>query len=737
MLLLSLLFCILYGSKLQFLTLPLFRQSVYFQARLNRQSLSFQLLVSMLLFPLSLVMGQEAGKPAWPKPAGGYQTITGRRYGRRHAYVTFRPTSAKHRNPASVEDWPAPEMDGVHRAHSIPSQGNISSTLHTFFPVSSSSLHPEVKAKSGKDPPHKNQSTSRKPSEARSVHYKKLQRDQPVACNQDQNVLKKSAEASAWPISEDEDRNPSNSSVLSFVNIDAYEPDSSGGEEEGQGSDLSHGLQKRLDDMIFELGKEFDYLSGLHSYLYTKSCEGTECSLRDTESVKDSRTDPKSNSNPEEPPPERNISEHSGTDHMENSTEDHHTPDDLAAGGSPIGLQGPAELGNDNQRGTQSEMVVRPKIRKQTSETHLEKRKSSHREEVDCGLAKQTSKTTCVSAPPFFLTQTERPNQEMLFDFPQTESNEFSPIERWCEHGEAGSEIHSDDEENIWEDLENFNETCAPFMKAEESSECSEGEWSASWTSDSGLEKERQKSWETLPGLDELQSSSLEDVPELSLPPVEPTPLEEGEIPWLMYNGETGSSSDEDPDGMSHFVHPGLFILDGNNNLEDDSSMSEDLDAEWRLLDDFGEGFGMAQAISYVDPQLLTYMALEERLAQAMEAALAHLESLSIDVEQAHPPATEQIIECLPQITILEDHSGQEQCCAICCCEYVKDEIATQLPCHHMFHKVCVTLWLQKSGTCPVCRHVLLPVVADTPAPTSFVSDQYIPPSNHSAAGTR
>lgn len=27
----------------------------------------------------------------------------------------------------------------------------------------------------------------------------------------------------------------------------------------------------------------------------------------------------------------------------------------------------------------------------------------------------------------------------------------------------------------------------------------------------------------------------------------------------------------------------------------------------------------MAQAISYVDPQLLTYMALEERLAQAME----------------------------------------------------------------------------------------------------------------------
>lgn len=41
-----------------------------------------------------------------------------------------------------------------------------------------------------------------------------------------------------------------------------------------------------------------------------------------------------------------------------------------------------------------------------------------------------------------------------------------------------------------------------------------------------------------------------------------------------------------------------------------------------RLLNDFGEGFGMAQAMSYVDPQLLTYMALEERLAQAMEVGL-------------------------------------------------------------------------------------------------------------------
>jgi len=33
-------------------------------------------------------------------------------------------------------------------------------------------------------------------------------------------------------------------------------------------------------------------------------------------------------------------------------------------------------------------------------------------------------------------------------------------------------------------------------------------------------------------------------------------------------------------------MNPGFFLLDGNNNLEDDSSVSEDLDVEWRYAFD-------------------------------------------------------------------------------------------------------------------------------------------------------
>ncbi|KAL0588974.1 E3 ubiquitin-protein ligase Praja-1 [Plecturocebus cupreus] len=204
-------------------------------------------------------------------------------------------------------------------------------------------------------------------------------------------------------------------------------------------------------------------------------------------------------------------------------------------------------------------------------------------------------------------------------------------------------------------------------------------------------------------------SNYLEEVREPSLQE-EQASLEEVEIPWLQYN-ETESSSEGDNDSGHELMQPGVFMLDGNNNLEDDSSVSDDLEVDWSLFDGFADGLGVAEAISYVDPQFLTYMALEERLAQAMETALAHLESLAVDVEVANPPASKESIDTLPEILVTEDHGavGQEMCCPICCSEYVKGEVATELPCHHYFHKPCVSIWLQKSGTCPVCRCMFPP----------------------------
>lgn len=46
--------------------------------------------------------------------------------------------------------------------------------------------------------------------------------------------------------------------------------------------------------------------------------------------------------------------------------------------------------------------------------------------------------------------------------------------------------------------------------------------------------------------------------------------------------------------------------------------------------------------------------------------------------------------------------------CSICLCEYEKGEIFTTLPCLHKFHKDCVTNWLSRKATCPVCLHELV-----------------------------
>ncbi|MEJ1277677.1 hypothetical protein NN561_008595 [Cricetulus griseus] len=103
---------------------------------------------------------------------------------------------------------------------------------------------------------------------------------------------------------------------------------------------------------------------------------------------------------------------------------------------------------------------------------------------------------------------------------------------------------------------------------------------------------------------EQLQSSSGESWEPL---PEEEQASQEGKIPWLRYNDNESSSEGDNKSGHE-MMQPGMFMLDGNNNLEDDSSVSEDLEVDWSLFDGFADGLGVAEAISYVDPQFLTYM---------------------------------------------------------------------------------------------------------------------------------
>ncbi|XP_068781017.1 E3 ubiquitin-protein ligase Praja-2 isoform X8 [Struthio camelus] len=653
-------------------------------------------------------MGQEAGKPAWPKPAGGYQTITGRRYGRRHAYVSFRPSlTSQDRNDLHSGECEGLELDDVQKEKSLFSyslEGNQ---------ISGSIMNPD-----------------------------KISEDLAEYASGDCNDL-------------------NGQNGIAFVNIDSYEPDSSDGEDDdGQGNlslvkEEAGVFQETLDNMLSELEKGVESFSELQSRLSSlnhsisrERCEEVGPVPLIRYSNIDSDLAHQNNRTLKKSAEDQAILK---SNLSSASCETQQTKNIVDVGiRTPISNELNVSDGKTDQ-GNSPEPVVRPKIRKQNPTSQLDRKKLLPSDDEEKSGSRRRSEIAEVQhghAECALRNGKEKVSSSMFFDprdYEGTQKNTKIDLKKNANGQERKTVL---DDNTFWDEFEDCSRRFSMSHKDEDSSECSDGEWSASlpayFAAADKDQSSSDESWETLPGREEhepeVQSNSSgleEENTDFCFQGGEQTSLEEGEIPWLQYHEEIESSSDEENDPVGHFVHPGFFMLDGNNNLEDDSSMSEDLDVEWRLLDEFGDGLGVAQAISYVDPQFLTYMALEERLAQAMETALAHLESLAVDVEQAHPPASKESIDCLPQIIVTDDHNGQDQCCAICCSEYVKDEIITELPCHHFFHKPCVTLWLQKSGTCPVCRHVLAPMLPEAAAATaSFLSDHDSSSSVHSATGT-
>ncbi|KAI8081887.1 uncharacterized protein B0P05DRAFT_452764, partial [Gilbertella persicaria] len=75
----------------------------------------------------------------------------------------------------------------------------------------------------------------------------------------------------------------------------------------------------------------------------------------------------------------------------------------------------------------------------------------------------------------------------------------------------------------------------------------------------------------------------------------------------------------------------------------------------------------------------------------------------------APPPAPEQVIETLPKRPLTDKEKSQETDCAVCKDHFELDEQVIELPCQHIFHDDCIKPWLKLNGTCPVCRHSVLP----------------------------
>lgn len=631
------------------------------------------------------VMDQDSSKAAWPKPAGGYQTITGRRYGRRHAYVSFKPCMTRHERSLgrAGDDYEVLELDDVAKENTAGS-----SSLDQVHPSLPS--EPTVEKSETEIPtcgPALNQSTESNPSVATVCPSEEVRETLDSSTN-----LQSHAERECTPAVCNAS-SVQNGIVL--VHTDSYDPDSKHDENDSLqlcAQAVEGGRrQKVLGNAVFELengeveryadlcpsvpslrGEIREESEELGSALLEKNSAGdAEVVHQDGQEFQRSSEDGIVR--------KRRQDDTDQGRQTENSTEDA----DCVPGHVE---QNTSERANHH--GSSPEQVVRPKVRKVISSSQVDQESGFNRHEAKQRSVQRWREALeveeCSSDDPIIKCDDYDGDHDCMFltpSYSRVTPREAERHRATAENGATASGRQESRENAFWN-------ACGEYYQL--------------------FDKDEDR---------------------------EQTSLEEGEIPWLQYNEVNESSSDEGNEPANEFAQPEAFMLDGNNNLEDDSSVSEDLDVDWSLFDGFADGLGVAEAISYVDPQFLTYMALEERLAQAMETALAHLESLAVDVEVANPPASKESIDGLPETLVLEDHTaiGQEQCCPICCSEYIKDDIATELPCHHFFHKPCVSIWLQKSGTCPVCRRHFPPAVIDVSAAASSELDPDASPANDNA----
>uniref|UniRef100_A0A6I8P2M1 E3 ubiquitin-protein ligase RNF181 n=1 Tax=Ornithorhynchus anatinus TaxID=9258 RepID=A0A6I8P2M1_ORNAN len=206
------------------------------------------------------------------------------------------------------------------------------------------------------------------------------------------------------------------------------------------------------------------------------------------------------------------------------------------------------------------------------------------------------------------------------------------------------------------------------------------------------------------------------------------------ELPSLYADENLESSSDESFETLSVRRQPETELL-----LSSDSEESPEFPIQEELLDEYESRYGTIPTFFPEDPDILSYVTMEDRLNQAMEAAVAHLEYLITEGEQICPPASTESIDMLPDIIVTADQLAMDLTCTICCQEFVENDVITKLPCNHYFHKLCIAAWLQKSATCPVCRYVFAfqafgRVAAAT---TSFAANDEAPGSASEATTSR
>ncbi|XP_075243462.1 uncharacterized protein LOC142337817 [Convolutriloba macropyga] len=118
---------------------------------------------------------------------------------------------------------------------------------------------------------------------------------------------------------------------------------------------------------------------------------------------------------------------------------------------------------------------------------------------------------------------------------------------------------------------------------------------------------------------------------------------------------------------------------------------------------------GIMQLLGLDLPQSTTEVILLNQrsiLEQLLETYITLMVSLQQNNEPQRPAGlSTEVIDKLPRENTTKEQVLENLSCSICLANFEVEETTTKLPeCTHLFHHPCITHWLQKSPTCPLCR---------------------------------
>ena len=54
--------------------------------------------------------------------------------------------------------------------------------------------------------------------------------------------------------------------------------------------------------------------------------------------------------------------------------------------------------------------------------------------------------------------------------------------------------------------------------------------------------------------------------------------------------------------------------------------------------------------------------------------------------------------------SLSREEKNNNKSCIICFEEYKHKSVVSKLECNHIFHKICLSTWIEKNQSCPLCR---------------------------------